>query len=99
MSRGVRNADRQLDFLAKDYGLTDLQNGKDGESVMTTLRKNPSFAPSWGNVQHAKSGFSQRGEQAKTFDPTSMGVQRENILSQVKPTLHSPQPAFINKPG
>jgi hypothetical protein len=99
MSRGVKNADRQLDLLAKDYRLTDLKNGKDGESVMTTLRKNPSFTPSWGKVQHAKSGFSQRGEQAKTFDPTSMGVQRENNFAQVKPLLGAPRPAFVNKPG
>ena len=82
--------------LATDYGLSDIRTGDDGESVMSTLRKNPQFRPSWGQVAHAAPGFSKRGD-AKTFDPASMGVQGANVIEQVKPMLHQPRPAMINK--
>jgi hypothetical protein len=89
--------DKEMRNLATDYRLPDIRVTEPGMSVMDNLRKNPSFAPSWGQVDHAAPGFSQRGD-AKTFNPASMGVAAENVLSTVKPILHQPRPAYVNKP-
>jgi hypothetical protein len=61
---------------------------------MMNLRKNPSFSPSWGQVDHAAPGFSTRGD-AKTFNPSSMGVQGANVLAEVQPTLGQPKPQYV----
>jgi len=95
---GTKHLDREFDNLARDYRLTDIRNGKDGESVMSTLRKNPSFAPSWGNVQHAKPGFSQRGEASPTFSPASYGAQPANLVAELQPTFTGPKPIITHAP-
>jgi hypothetical protein len=97
-SQGTKRVDRELQNLATDYRMSDIRNGPNGESVMETLRKKPQAAPMWGDVQHAAPGFSQRGD-AATFSPGSIGVQGGNGLAGVKPMLHAPRPAFVNKPG
>lgn len=95
-SGGGRAVDRELRNLATDYRLPDIRTSDDGLSVMQNLRKNPSFAPSWGNVQHAAPGFSQRGD-AKTFNPGTMGVQADNVVERMKPQFTGPKPNYINK--
>jgi hypothetical protein len=84
--------------LAQDYRLPDIRASDDGLSVMQNLRKNPSFSPSWGNVAHAAPGFSQRND-AKTFDPGSMGVQSDNVIERMKPQFTGPRPSYVNKAG
>jgi hypothetical protein len=96
-SGGTHAIDRELRNLASDYRLPDIRTSDDGQSVMQNLRKNPQFKPSWGNVDHAAPGFSQRGD-AKTFNPASMGVQGANVIESVKPILHQPRPNYMNKP-
>jgi hypothetical protein len=92
-SAGTKHLDREIGNLARDYKLTDIRNGEDGESVMQTLRKNPQFAPTWGEVKHAKPGFSQRpGEQAPVFSPASMGATPTGALQQMKPLMTGPKP-------
>lgn len=95
-SGGSKAIDREMRNLASDYRLPDIRTSNDGLSVMQNLRKNPSFAPSWGNVEHAAPGFSKRGD-VKTFNPSSMGVQSDNVIQRVKPILPGPKPAYINK--
>lgn len=97
-SGGSKAIDREMRALATDYSLPDIKTSNDGLSVMQNLRKNPTFAPSWGNVQHAAPGFSQRND-AKTFNPASMGVQGDNVIQRVKPMLPGPKPQYVNKPG
>lgn len=94
----TRNMDAIQQDLATSYRMSDIRNSANGDSVMTTLRKNPQTAPSWGDVQHAKPGFSRRGD-AQVFTPSSMGLQGDNALAGVKPMLTGPTPRFVNKPG
>jgi len=89
----AKHVDRELNHLASDYKLTDIRNGADGESVMTTLRKGKNWAPQWGEVSHAKPGFSQRpGEAVPTFSPASYGAQPTGALESIKPGLTQPKP-------
>lgn len=91
---GGKIVDREMNHLANDYRLTDIRTSDDGLSVMQNLRKNPSFAPSWGNVDHAAPGFSQRND-AKTFNPGSIGVQSANVIAQMKPQFTGPRPVYV----
>lgn len=78
---GTRNIDNLTQQLADDFRLTDLSN-RDGESVMTNLRKKDwvklkhGVAPSsWvGGVPHAQPGWTQRDEKAPTFNPATVGL-------------------------
>jgi hypothetical protein len=92
----TKRADGEMQNLARDYGLSDIANGSDGESVMQTLRKRPQFEPSWGRVEHAAPGFSQRGD-VKTFDPRSMGAQPASVVQDMKSSLRPPTPRFVNR--
>jgi hypothetical protein len=80
-SGGTARIDGELKGLAKDYGMSDIPSVREGESVMGNLRKNPSHAPSWGNVEHAAPGFSERGD-AKTY---SSGLPPGVNISSMKP--------------
>jgi hypothetical protein len=96
MSRGTKINDGLMRGLADDYRLPDIKSEDNGQSVMQNLRRNPSHMPTWGKVDHAAPGFSERGD-VKTFNPGSMGVASENALAAVKPILHQPRPSLINK--
>lgn len=85
---GTRNTDALTQQLANDFGLSNVSS-KDGESVMTNLRKidwrkHQGQAPSvWaGGVPHAEPGWSQREEKAKTFSPSEIGMQGGAPLRQ-----------------
>lgn len=91
-------ADRELNQLAASYGMTDIHNGADGESVMQMMRKKPTHAPTWGTVEHAAPGWSQRGESAKTFNPASMGTPAENRIAEVQSMFTQPKPVFKHAP-
>jgi hypothetical protein len=97
-SPGTKGLDREIRQLATDYRLPDIRTSDNGQSVMQNLRKNPTHAPSWGNVEHAAPGFSSRGEQAKTFNPGSMGVQGSNAVQPLKPIFSGPRPLLVNRP-
>jgi hypothetical protein len=88
----AKHVDRELNNLASDYKLTDIRNGADGESVMTTLRKGRNWAPQWGEVKHAQPGFSQRGEQSPIVSPAAYGAQPTGALESVKSTFTGPKP-------
>lgn len=89
----AKHVDRELNNLASDYKLTDIRNTADGQSVMTTLRQGKNWAPQWGEVSHAKPGFSQRpGEAVPTFSPASYGAQPTGALESIKPVLTQPKP-------
>lgn len=104
---GTRNTDNLTQQLANDFNLPDLSS-KDGDSVMTNLRKKDwkkmqGIPPSvWtGGVPHAPEGWSQRGEAAPVFDPSGVGLSRGAPLHQsgnrvVVDTARGPQP--IPKP-
>lgn len=77
---GTRNVDNLTQQLANDFKLPDLSS-KDGESVMTNLRKKnwaqmQGQPPSvWADgVPHAAPGWTQRGEKAPTFNPSAAGL-------------------------
>jgi hypothetical protein len=94
----TKHRDGTVQSLADSYGMSDIANGKDGESVMQTLRKRPNFAPTWGQVDHAKPGWSSRGESAKTVSPAAYGAPAENRLAEVKPILSGPKPLLAHQP-
>ncbi len=91
----AKHVDRELNHLASDYRLTDIRNGADGESVMTTLRKNPQAQPTWGTVAHAKPGFSQRGEASPTVSPAAYGASATGALQSVKSMFTGPKPLTV----
>jgi hypothetical protein len=85
---GTRNADNISRQLADDFNLTDLSS-KDGDSVMSNLRKKDwtrvkrgEIAPSaWvGGVPHASEGWAERGEKAPTFNPATVGLQADAAM-------------------
>lgn len=85
-SGSTRTADTELRNLAGTYGLSDIPSVQEGESVMQQLRKKPNFAPTWGQVDHAEAGWSQRdGEKPKTFQLAPHGVQPGVSIDSVKP--------------
>jgi hypothetical protein len=96
-SERTGNSDKTLDSLAKDYGMTNMGN-RGGDSVMQHLRRMPQSRPTWGDVQHAQPGFSQRGEAPKTFNPGSIGVAAGNALRDVQPILAKPKPMYVGRP-
>jgi hypothetical protein len=76
----TNNTDNLTKQLAADFSLPDIST-RDGDSVMTNLRKKnwaemKGQPPSvWaGGVPHASPGWSQRGETAPTFDPRGAGM-------------------------
>jgi hypothetical protein len=97
-SGATDRTDATVQSLADSYGMSDIANGGDGESVMTTLRKKPSFSPTWGHVDHAAPGWSQRGETAKTVSPGTYGAPAENRIAEVKPLLSGPTPIIRHQP-
>lgn len=83
---GTRNSDNLTQQLANDFNLTDLST-KDGESVMTNMRKrqwaNAQVPSSWAAVPHAADGWSQRGEAAAKFNPQSVGLAAAAAMKEV----------------
>lgn len=69
--RGDRTkaADWAINALAEDFGYTDIQNSPSRtNSVAEFATKNGKLikaAPSWGEVQHAAPGWSQKGAKAE----------------------------------
>lgn len=105
---GTRIVDQQLRGLAKDFGLSDLKNDKDGSSVMQSIRKGEDYAPKFVDIPHAAPGWSRRGEKATTYKPNGLlnGQQGENTLDRYKKTiapsvgeLGQPKPFFVNPPN
>jgi hypothetical protein len=96
----TRNADKLVGTLAKDFGLSDVASAREGESVMENLRrgKTKDFAPTWGKVDHNEPGWSGRGEAAKTFNPSSMQVKPDGMLSRMKGTFGPPKPEIVGQP-
>jgi hypothetical protein len=85
-SGSTKVADTELRNLSRTYGLSDIPTVAEGESVMQQLRKKPNFAPTWGQVDHAEAGWSQReGEKPKTFALGPHGVQPGVSIDSVKP--------------
>lgn len=84
-SGGTGRVDSELKNLSKDYGLGDIPSVREGESVMGELRKNPSHAPSWGNVEHAAPGFSQRGDAKQYASGMPAGVNVQAMKPAFKP--------------
>lgn len=74
-SYNTARIDRELNHIAKDYGLTDIRAGKDdGESCMTKLGRDGK-GTEWVNVPHAKAGWSQRqGETAPVYNIQTIGA-------------------------
>ena len=84
--------------LAQSYGMSDIPTVRDGESVMQAMRRQPTHAPHWGQVDHAAPGWSQRGEQAKTVSPAAYGTASENRIAEIQPTLKGPTPIIGHQP-
>lgn len=82
-SQGTVRSDKMLDQLAKDYGMTDIKNDKDGTSVANaTNPASMSFKPQWGAL-------------GKNFDVSGMGVQPGNALASIQPALKNPSPSHV----
>lgn len=98
-SNGTRRVDTELDNLAQSYGLSDIANGADGESVMQTLRKKPEFTPSWGQVRHEPPGWSEGKMKTATttFDPATVGAPKENRIAEVADVLVPPKPRVAHR--
>jgi hypothetical protein len=84
--------DKTFDALASDFGMTNMGN-RGGESVMEHLRRSPQTRPTWGNVQHAAPGYSQRGEEAKKFAP----AQVAGNVPVASWNLPKPQPVVVGR--
>lgn len=103
--------DQQLQGLAQDFGLTDIRNGKDGESVMQTLNKGKTgtidvqgqeiqVAPYVVPLSHPAPGWSQRGEKANKVSPASLiGTPGENSSSAIVKNMKPKPPVFVNAPN
>jgi hypothetical protein len=79
--------------IAHDFGLSDMKVSKDSNSsVMENLRRGEDFSPKWVDVPNKmKSGWANRGEQAGSISPTSLGLQGENNLAPVAQTGQLPR--------
>jgi len=103
--------DQQLQGLANDFGLSDIRNGKDGESVMETLKKGKpgtinvqgqevQVAPYTVPIEHSAPGWSQRGEKASKVSASSLiGTPGENHASSIVKTMKPKAPVFVNPPN
>ena len=67
-------------------------NKDSNSSVMENLRRGEDFSPKWVDVPNKmKSGWANRGEQAGSISPTSLGLQGENNLAPVAQTGQLPR--------
>jgi hypothetical protein len=89
-------ADGTARSLAQSYNMTDIPTTRDGESVMQALRRTRDtrhYAPSWGHVEHAPPGWSQReGEKPPTVSAAQYGAVPENQLAPLQSSLAPPKP-------
>lgn len=95
LSGKTKRSDHELRQLSLDYRMSDIPSAEEGESVMMALRKKPQFQPTWGEVNHAKPGWSQRGEVSPTVAAASLGVAPGVDVPSMKPILPGPQPKLI----
>jgi hypothetical protein len=79
-STRTKRADRELNLLAKSYNMTDIRNGRDGESVMQTQGRghfgssDDPRSSTWIDVPHAQPGFSRTpGAKVPVVDVRSFG--------------------------
>lgn len=107
-SAGTKFVDAQLRGLANDFKLRDIKNGKDGTSVMDSIRKGEDFTPRSVPLQHAKPGWS--GRQEKPPDAGAAGLlfgrpgenALQNYSKELAPVvgqLTQPKPKFVNPPN
>ena len=105
-SNGTNIVDTEMQNLSKAYGLSDIKNGVEGESVMMNLRKKPTNRPSWGEVPHAQPGFSRRPADApENWTPEVPRVSAESLGAAPVPDVQAgfaalkehggPKPTFI----
>lgn len=82
-SQGTTRSDAMLNTLAKDYNMTDIRNGKNGESVAdSTPASSAGFKPQWQSL-------------GKNFDVRGLGVQPGNALEGLKGSMKGPKPGSI----
>lgn len=79
----AKAADTMIRNLASDFGMTDVRNGKEGESVaqMTPASSMPQ-KPQWHSL-------------GKNFDVRGMGLQSGNALADIKGGLSAPKPGVV----
>ena len=78
-SQGTSRSDAMLNTLAKDYNMSDIRNGKNGESVADST---PGFRTQWQSL-------------GKNFDVRGLGVQPGNALEGLKGSMTGPKPGSI----
>lgn len=82
-SEGTKRSDDTLKNLAADYGMTDIKNGQNGESVaMATPASSAPFKTQWNSL-------------GKNFDVKGLGVSPGNALEPFKGILKGPRPSEI----
>jgi hypothetical protein len=101
-SHGTKRADRELNLLAKSYNMTDIKNGKNGESVMQAtghghFGSGDPRGSSWMEVPHAKPGFAMRNERPATFDPRTLGGDGKGSLDVKSLGLKKPAPLYVGR--
>lgn len=82
-SHATKMSDFTLKGLAKDFGMTDIRNGSDGEAVaQATPAASASFKPQWQSL-------------GKNFDVRGMGIEPGNALQSLQPSMKGPKPGEI----
>lgn len=92
--------DQQLVGIAKDNGLTDLRHGGEGTSVLETMKPlSDHVRPRWGDVPHAKPGFSrEEGGKPMTVNAATFGTKPSAISQHYNTPPPPPHPIFVGKP-
>lgn len=82
----TKRVDRELEALARDYGMTDIRSDKDSGSVMQQMQKTKpeELQPFWKEVPHNQPGWTKRGEAQTKYGASDLGLQGDAVLQQVK---------------